>query len=349
MTEARRPFSTVDPSVLAPVGGVPLDRIPRSRDPIHWAAQVAASLGSTLAEPAPDFSHTALSWDPATRGVVGAPIDGGWRAGVGVEVPELRLLGEGGEIVDRLAIDGATLDGAQEWLASALESARGTPAEPPLARPTHELPAHPIGDGATMTAGTAEEGAELAAWFGNAHAVLGVFEAVRPDASPVRIWPHHFDIASLVTLAGEGEEATTIGVGMTPGDGGYADPYWYLTPWPYPENPTPPDLPSGGHWHREGWFGAVLPGPALVAAGGRRRPGPRPGRVPRRRLRRLPLHPRPLMRPTARSRAPSRVGWVIRVEVEPRRMHDERHDGVRRNRTGLDEGRRARGAPRGAG
>ena len=43
-------------------------------------------------------------------------------------------------------------------------------------------------------------------------------------------------------------------------------PYWYVTPNPDPGTYDLPDLP-GGYWNTEGWFGAVLPGSAVVDAG----------------------------------------------------------------------------------
>jgi hypothetical protein len=46
---------------------------------------------------------------------------------------------------------------------------------------------------------------------------------------------------------------------MTPGDSFYNEPYWYLSPWPYPKAPSPKQLESNGEWHTNGWFGAVLP------------------------------------------------------------------------------------------
>jgi hypothetical protein len=44
---------------------------------------------------------------------------------------------------------------------------------------------------------------------------------------------------------------------MSPGDGSYSQPYFYVSPWPYPDVSTLPPLVLG-HWHTEGWVGAVL-------------------------------------------------------------------------------------------
>ena len=109
---------------------------------------------------------------------------------------------------------------------------------------------------------------ELGRWFADADTMLRRIAAAIDGAEPVRVWPHHCDIASLIALDPElpAEEARTIGFGMTPGDGSYPEPYWYVTPWPYPQHPDLPELAGGGAWHREGWMGAVLTGTRLVAA-----------------------------------------------------------------------------------
>ena len=91
----------------------------------------------------------------------------------------------------------------------------------------------------------------------------------------MRCWPHHFDVASLITLdaGADAEEARTIGVGFSPGDGSYDQPYFYVTPWPYPEADDLPSLAGGAHWHTEGWIGAVLTAERVISvpADGQRR------------------------------------------------------------------------------
>jgi hypothetical protein len=81
----------------------------------------------------------------------------------------------------------------------------------------------------------------------------------------VVVWPHHFDLASLVTLSGSGEHATTIGLGFSPGDAGIDEPYFYVTPWPAPEAATLPAL-TIGRWNTEGWTGAVLRASQIIGA-----------------------------------------------------------------------------------
>jgi hypothetical protein len=54
---------------------------------------------------------------------------------------------------------------------------------------------------------------------------------------------------------------------MSPGDESYREPYFYVSPWPYPSERSGPALAGGGHWHTEGFFAAVLPGTELIRAG----------------------------------------------------------------------------------
>jgi hypothetical protein len=127
-----------------------------------------------------------------------------------------------------------------------------------------------VADEEPFTGGTDEELLELDAWFANAAAILGVAQSTLTEATPVRCWPHHFDIATLLILEPYlgAEEGRSVGVGLSPGDEGYSSPYFYVTPHPYPDPVDLPDLPSGAHWHREGWVGAVLTADAVISAGG---------------------------------------------------------------------------------
>jgi hypothetical protein len=111
--------------------------------------------------------------------------------------------------------------------------------------------------------------AEVARWYANADRLLRAVQAANPEASPVRCWPHHFDLATLLTLdpaAAGPESARSIGIGLSPGDAARPGPYFYVTPWPYPQSPALPALKGGGSWNTEGWLGAVLEARALAGS-----------------------------------------------------------------------------------
>lgn len=102
----------------------------------------------------------------------------------------------------------------------------------------------------------------LQAWFDLAQTVQSGFVKnhadVKPGPSAVRCWPHYFDIATYVQLeAGNAETARGIGVGMSPGDESYRQPYFYVNPWPHLDAADLPDAPDPGHWHTNGYVGAV--------------------------------------------------------------------------------------------
>jgi hypothetical protein len=127
------------------------------------------------------------------------------------------------------------------------------------------MPEHPVAGGEPFDFKDPKVFAEVGRWFASAHHVLSKVQVREPNASPVRCWPHHFDIATLITLDPEKdpEQARAIGVGLSPGDGAYAEPYFYANPWPPPQNPNPPALETG-QWHTAGFFGAVLTAGEIV-------------------------------------------------------------------------------------
>jgi hypothetical protein len=159
---------------------------------------------------------------------------------------------------------------AHAWLGGQLQDLSLNPAKLDAPSPW-EMPAHPVGDGAPYEgAPLAAARTELAAWFANADRSLG---RVRSDyvarqltVSPVRCWPHHFDIAALIALeGGDPEHARSVNAGLSPGDGSYDEPYFYVSPWPYPDTKKLPPLPSPGHWHTEGFLAAVAPATQIAS------------------------------------------------------------------------------------
>jgi hypothetical protein len=236
-----------------------------SRLQIHWTAQAIASVGMAFGEPADDDSHTNTEWLDRGRMLAGQVTSRmpPFRVALDPASLTLLLLDLEGDEIGRLGMDGLTLDQGYDWLSAMI----GTLIEEDdvqLDRPTYDLPHHPVADGKQFAIDDPDSFAEVGHWFGNADLVLREIQKDNADASPVRCWPHHFDIATLIQI--DADAKTSIGVGMTPGDGNYPEPYWYISPWPYPEKPQLPDLPFG-KWHTEGWIGAVLTGSAVVAAG----------------------------------------------------------------------------------
>jgi hypothetical protein len=99
----------------------------------------------------------------------------------------------------------------------------------------------------------------LGAFFGFGAEVLGRFvDSAGPDddASPVRLWPEHFDIAIELGSEARGVRAN---YGFSPGDEQHAEPYLYVGPWSAA-------IDGGDLWNGHGFPGAELSYSQLLAA-----------------------------------------------------------------------------------
>ncbi len=195
----------------------------------------------------PDDSHTALSWDAGdgafATGTIPAP-NGSVRFVLDAESVSLgaRSAAGAGATLDLSRLEFAEANPkVREFLAGTGIDAAGLETELPY---DNELPA-------TASLSTAEERVELARYFGN-------FSRILRDRGAVRIWPHHFDLATLISIDNTGSESDrSIGVGFSPGDSVFSQPYVYVTPWPYPDASALGAPPDGMRWQTEG-FTAVI-------------------------------------------------------------------------------------------
>ena len=225
------------------IGSVDPPELVDARIQLHWAAQAAAGVGRTLLPRRADDSHTSFTWSATLDALVQEPFNG---ITAGLRLRDLTLLAIG-NTASKLHLRGRPLDDGFAFMESQFAT--------PLQRPDADLPDHPVSHGAAFDANE-QHLAELARYYHNAARVLT--DVVRSDsrAGAVRCWPHHFDIATLLTLPGA-DDPRTIGIGFSPGDRGSPEPYYYVTPWPYPD-PSRLGALHIGRWNTIGWTGAVL-------------------------------------------------------------------------------------------
>jgi hypothetical protein len=237
----------------------------QARQQVHAAIQLVASVGRSFLPQDDQDAMANLSWSGALDAMLGRMIG---EVQVGLKPADLTLLMvKRGGVVASLPLSGLTWQEAFDWLRAQMSAARVDASQLSDQRP-YELPAYPplrgepfiLEDGAACDA--------LRKYYANADLELRALSQHETGASEVKIWPHHFDIATLITVEGQGS-GKFIGAGMSPGDGagGYEQPYFYVNLWPAPALPLLdlPDFPLGGHWHREGWVGAVLPHQTLIS------------------------------------------------------------------------------------
>lgn len=228
-----------------------------ARNVAHDAVRIAALAAVANVEARPDHSHAAMLWQAAHGGFqTGAMPTSDGPVLVRVTLSPLALwLVRGGETVATIGLEGQSASDCIAWLDEALAQ-RGL-------NPVSRVLSPEIAEIRRFDAKGLETGLQvLSRWYDLAnhhlHSFAGRHGDITPGPGPVWCWPHHFDIATYVSLeTGRAEEARGIGVGMSPGDENYGEPYFYINPWPPLHKDALPPLPPPGRWHLEGFVGAI--------------------------------------------------------------------------------------------
>jgi hypothetical protein len=250
-TMRRHAWQPLDPSRAQGIGDARLQ--------LHHAAQLVAAIGISYLPKADDDSHTNMEW---IAGALASNAVGprAFRVAVRPHPFALVILAGDAELAS-LTLHGRTVADATQWVRDRIASLGVDPDRLTLEK-HYEIPPHDVSRGAPFDAADDTAFVELQHWFDDADALLRRL-AYERDGSPVRCWPHHFDIATLFTPA----PGRSIGAGLEPGDGSYAEPYWYVNLYPPPPDPTrltAVALQGGGAWHTDEWLGAVLNGSSMT-------------------------------------------------------------------------------------
>jgi hypothetical protein len=232
---------------------------------LHHALQVIVSIGISYLPPRPDDSHTNLEWLPEWKALGTNWLQSAQRLRFGLRPAELSLIAlNDNAVTSELALHGRTVADAVEWLRGALVAA-GYDGARLTTKKHYEIPPHAVASGAAFKRDDPEKFAELSRSYADAHTLTSHIVATRQGASAPRCWPHHFDLATLITLPElPGRGTRTVGVGLSPGDDSYAEPYIYVGPYPHPTQDRLKPLGSLGKWHTQGFVAAVLPASELA-------------------------------------------------------------------------------------
>ena len=224
----------------------------------HYAAQWLARYGRSYLPPQSDDSHTSMLWNPSARLFL-SPSSG--TGTLVLDIPTLTLfwLDPKGTLGTGFSLDGKTDAEAEEMLRAMLGELGLNPQRLKPELP-YDLPDHAIAKGAAYdVTGNAKGLLALSPLFHQGAEILEGVVKREDGAGPLRAWPHHFDIATLIALDDEKdpEAAKTIGVGLSPGDDNYPEPYYYIAPWPYPDSVK---LKKNEiyQWHTEGFTAAII-------------------------------------------------------------------------------------------
>lgn len=250
--------ATIDSSWVR-LGSVPPTALGDARLQVHHAAQVAVSAAISYLPAVADDSHTALRWVAPIRALVTEliPAERPFRIALRPADLSLHALDATLNAGRSFALPGNDVRRAQDWLAEVAKAA-GLDSARLISRKHYTIPTHAVADGAPFTLRESNEFTELERYWSNASLLLEEIARDESTASAVRVWPHHFDIATLIALPPNATAPSrNIGVGHSPGDEWYGEPYWYVTPYPSPPVSSLPPI-EGGTWHTSGWVGAVL-------------------------------------------------------------------------------------------
>jgi hypothetical protein len=249
------------------VGKVPPASLVASRETLHHAAQLLALAGASYLPAERDDSHTSMTWREPMSAFVTEPITGASRIRFALRVVDLTLLvidDPSGEERSAYPLHAKSRTQALDWMRDRAIDA-GLQGGRLLSRLHFDIAAHPTDVGGLFERPTDGTLDELSSWYADASIVLEERRRAMSGAGAVRCWPHHFDIATLVRLPA-GNTIETIGIGMSPGDSSYAEPYYYVSPYPAPG--TIPDRLSAGRWHTMGWWGGALIGSEIATRRG---------------------------------------------------------------------------------
>jgi hypothetical protein len=233
----------------------------------HHAAQFIALVGRHLIPKEADDSNTNMQYLPDREWLIGNELPGGMR--IALSLPDLKLI-----ILDKqnhrrseLVLAGKSKKQVFDQLKQNL-SDLGLDVSKFTNELHYTLPDHELDKNASFTTGDQKYIQENIFHRHNAEIVLIEIAAKYKKAELVRIWPHHFDTGSFVSLAynADGGVSKSIGLGWAIPDSMVNEPYYYLSYWsesPVEDFNDLPD-PEAGEWIRSGWHGGVVKNTDIV-------------------------------------------------------------------------------------
>lgn len=231
-------------------------QLAEARIQLHYAIQPLAAISNALA----DSGNKGLFWDDQL-GFITREINSikSYRLALDPIALTLNFLTDRDQVISAFALNNCSLTEAYVWMKAIVNGLGGEgDLITPISYPPNDFPDSDLARGKTFQ--LKHLTSDLTEYYAIADQLLQDIVQKESMASNVRIWPHHFDIATLISIPDEinGQEKS-VGVGLSPGDDGYNEPYWYVTPYPYPEDRSNlPTLYGDGFWHTEHWVGAVL-------------------------------------------------------------------------------------------
>ncbi|MGM0566723.1 MAG: hypothetical protein ACQESX_08220 [Bacteroidota bacterium] len=227
----------------------------------HQAVQFIAIAGKYLLHDKDDDSNTNMIWNTALNSYVGNELPQSKRAAVRLPEFSLCIFDNKDYVVQSMEMSGTTWNELYDWFEKALQAndIDTTRLQPEL---HYEIQEHGLYETASFDAPNQEMAKQIATLRHNARQILQEITKPYANATPVSIWPHHFDTGTMIPLQNKKNETiATIGLGLAVADEMVEEPYFYVNHWMQTPPESYPDLknPEQGKWIIETWKGSVLP------------------------------------------------------------------------------------------
>jgi hypothetical protein len=227
----------------------------------HHAAQFPALVGKYLIPQEPDDSNTNMQILPGKDILAGNRLSNGFCVALNLINLEISLLDENDSIKTGFALNGKTKQQGFSELKKILSENRIDTSC--LKNELHyEIPAHKLDEGFPFVVKEKAYFEENTKQRHNAEVILKEIISTRENAAPVRVWPHHFDTGTSISLARneQGTISSSIGLGWAIPDTMVDEPYFYLSFWSEKPVADVNKLPAlkTGNWITSGWQGGVL-------------------------------------------------------------------------------------------
>ena len=233
------------------------------REQCHQAIQNVAAVGRSFLPPSKEDENANLEWDSNLQRLVGRWVEAEdvvFRSSLSIAEFKVLLVNRDFETISEFELEGKTQTDVMVWLERQLGELGFEFSRINLAYP-YEIPEYPTAKGEAFHITNKVAARELSRLYHNTLFILNDFLKGFGETESIKCWPHHFDIAGRIILLNSGDPSTTksIGLGLSPGDQYYNEPYFYVSPWPYPSKELKSIDSTLGHWHEHDWIGAVLP------------------------------------------------------------------------------------------
>ncbi|MEP4532356.1 MAG: DUF5996 family protein [Cyclobacteriaceae bacterium] len=253
-----RPFESIE---------FPNEDLKLAKEQAHQAVQPVSAVARKFLPEVPNDANATLAWVPGFTRLAGHWVTGAksFRASFSFLDFNIYLVDEKVNTISQIQLLGKSQNQLLIWLEEQIGKLELDASDLTMNLP-YDLPDYDS-KGSSVFSAEQQMVLELSKYYHNTYVVLKeVCKSLSKDDFTIQTWPHHFDLAVSIIVkdTGDPETDSTVSLGMSPGDGEFSEPYFYVNTWPHVNTRELPKLASGAKWHEESWTGAVLAASQVV-------------------------------------------------------------------------------------